>query len=408
MDSAVSLASTALTEAYKAADAVLDAKYTERASSLDSKIDDVKGQIEVVEAKIPVNVSELFNDSGYAYQTNVTTEIGEKISASEEKISAAYEAADAVIDTKYAEKCSAIQENVNLVKESIPTKVSQLDNDKGYATEGDWSSWAKHVEDQIPENVSELVNDSGYQTKEEAKAAVDSAIAASEASSETKWTQADSNLKTDLEKLVSDTASTTTSEITTAYKAADLELSGKIDSTKTEIEKKIPVKVSSLENDSGYQTETEVSSACGNVKTYVQENYTTTTGMESAIKVVQDDLDATKKVVEGIPDEFRWSYVQLDAVPGVLQNHMMNLVDPATATGAVFTIPALEPQLLEFALVFPKGWDVTKTFSIDMGSTSLSYVVEADTFQLTEGEINMLCFIQVDSTQIAITRRNFT
>ena len=260
----------------------------------------------------------------------------------------------------------------------------------------------------MPTKVSELENDSGYQTENEVSASISGAVSTSEASTKTAYEAADAALKTDLEKLVSDTASSVSSEITTAYKAADLELSGKIDSTKTEIEKKIPVKVSSLENDSGYQTETEVSSACGDVKTYVQENYTTTTGMESSIKVVQDDLDATKKVVDGIPDEFRWSYVQLDAVPGVLQNHMMNLVDQATATGAVFTIPALEPQLLEFALVFPKGWDVTKTFSIDMGSTSLSYVVEADTFQLTEGEINMLCFIQVNSTQIAITRRNFT
>lgn len=124
VNSAVSEASSTLTTAYKAADLVLDTRYSEKCSSLEGEIDEAKSQIEVVEAKIPVNVSELFNDSGYAYQTNVTTEIGERISASEEKISAAYKAADSVIDTKYAEKCSAIQENVNLVKESIPTKVS--------------------------------------------------------------------------------------------------------------------------------------------------------------------------------------------------------------------------------------------------------------------------------------------
>ena len=215
--------------------------------------------------------------------------------------------------------------------------------------------------------MSELENDSKYQTENEVSASISGAVSASEASTKTAYEAADAALKTDLEKLVSDTASTTTSEITTAYKAADLELSGKIDSTKTEIEGEIPTKVSSLENDSKYQTETEVSSACGEVRAYVEKNYTTTTGMESSIKVVQDGLDATKKEIEGIPGEFRWSYVQLDAVPGVLQNHMMNLVDPTTATGAVFTVPALEPQLLEFALVFPKGWDVTKTFSIDMG-----------------------------------------
>lgn len=124
ISTAVENATDALTKAYQAADAVLDAKYTERASSLDSKIDDVKGRIEVVEAKIPVNVSELANDVGYAYAASVSTEIGERISASEEKVSAAYAAADALIDTKYSERCSSIEKGVDSVRSSIPTKVS--------------------------------------------------------------------------------------------------------------------------------------------------------------------------------------------------------------------------------------------------------------------------------------------
>jgi hypothetical protein len=316
-----------------------------------------------------------------------------------------------VIDTKYEEKCSAIQENVNLVKELIPTKVSQLDNDKGYATEGDWSSWARHVEDQIPENVSELVNDSKYQTAEEVGTSVSEAISASEASSEQKWTQADENLKTDLEKLVSDTASSTTSEITAAYKAADQVLDGKIDSTKTEIEGKIPLKVSALENDSKYQTEEEVLSACSEVKSFVETNYTTTAGMNSAIEAVQKDLDSTKEEMAKVSTDLKWSYTALPASgeSGIrLSNHRMNLVDPDTASGCVFAIPAEDPtQLLEFGLVFPSGWDVTKAFSIETSGTSLSYIIEEDTFMLSSGEVNVLCFIQLNSTQIALARRVF-
>jgi hypothetical protein len=66
VDSAVSGCSSTLTEAYKAADSVIDTKYAEKCSSLEGGIDEVKDLVQVVEAKIPVNVSDLFNDAGYA------------------------------------------------------------------------------------------------------------------------------------------------------------------------------------------------------------------------------------------------------------------------------------------------------------------------------------------------------
>ena len=69
-------------------------------------------------------MSELANDAGYAYAASVSTEIGERISASEEKISTAYAAADALVDTKYSERCSSIEKGVDSVRSSIPTKVS--------------------------------------------------------------------------------------------------------------------------------------------------------------------------------------------------------------------------------------------------------------------------------------------
>lgn len=171
--------------------------------------------------------------------------------------------------------------------------------------------------------------------------------------------------------------------------------------------------MSVLENDSGYQTGTEVQTACGEVKSFVEQNYTNTTGMLSAIKVVQDDLDSTKTEISKISGDLKWSYVALPASGESggsiqLENHRMNLVDSTTASGCVFQIPAEDSQLLEFGLVFPSNWDVTKTFSIDTSGTPFSYIVEEGALQLSSGEVNVLCFMQLNSTQIALAKRNFT
>lgn len=120
-----------------------------------------------------------------------------------------------------------------------------------------------------------------------------------------------------------------------------------------------------------------------------------------------EHFNAVEANVSAIPQKFRW---QCQTIPsdGSLANHTMNLVTDDFASGQAFLLPFEESdQILEFAMVFPSTWDVVKSFSISTAKTSLSCIVEEGTFQLESGKVNVLCFVQLDSTQIAICRRVF-
>ncbi len=288
---------------------------------------------------IPTKVSQLSNDSGYLTEHQSLSGY-----ATEEWVNGKKYLTDASLDS-YAKKSDVESATTGLAKTSdIPTKVSQLTNDKGYLTEHQSLSAYSTTEEvkemvknvsvdlsgyytsaqtdtkisnatsglaktsDIPVNTSDLTNDSGYITitDVENKGYLTEHQSLSAYSTTEEMNSAIKSATTDLAK-ASDIP-TNTSDLTNNsgfITIADVEAKGYLTehqsltaySTTEEVENKIntatsglaktsdiPTKVSELENDKGYLTEHQSLSA-----------YSTTEEVENKIN------DA----VSGIPTQFK-------------------------------------------------------------------------------------------------------
>ena len=160
---------------------------------------------------------------------------------------------------------SQVDSSINTVKESIPTKNSQLKNDSDYVT----GEMMKEVINTIPVNVSQLNNDAGYLTEHQSlkeyytKSQVDSSINAVKKSIPVNVSQ----LNNDSNYLTHDYASATFA--TTEY----------VDGSVNDVKKTIPTNTSQLNNDSGYLTEHQS-----------LEDYYTKSQVDSSINAVKKSI----------------------------------------------------------------------------------------------------------------------
>jgi hypothetical protein len=137
---------------------------------------------------VPTKVSELENDAGYATGGYVDAKVAgivipsldgyatesfvtEAIKNTDHATKAYVDAAIADVEVDIDLSSYATRTELNQVANSVPTKVSQLSNDKGYLTKHqDISHLAtigqvQNVEDKIPTKTSQLTNDSGFLTQ---------------------------------------------------------------------------------------------------------------------------------------------------------------------------------------------------------------------------------------------------
>ena len=272
---------------------VITTKVNSLESSLESKAN---------ASDIPTKVSQLENDSQYQTKANVDTALADYAKTSD-------------VNSKNTLQDTAIQNNADAIAtinqtlatkadtSAIPTKVSQLENDSGFATTTNVSATYATKESvtaltaevnnkanasDIPTKVSQLENDSTYQTKANLDTALESYAKTSDVNS--KNASQDEAIQGKQDKLVSgtniktinnqsllgegnisiesgtsitvDSALSDTSENPVQNKV----ITTKVNSLESSLESKanasdIPTKVSQLENDSQYQTKANVDTA---------------------------------------------------------------------------------------------------------------------------------------------------
>lgn len=128
---------------------------------------------------IPTNVSQLNNDKNYVDNKSFKTINGQSVIGSGNiEIN---QGADVIVDSDISDTSTnpiqnkAVANALNAVSSNIPTKVSQLSNDKGYLTEHQSldnyytkqrvDSDIKSVRDSIPTRTSQIENDSNFLTE---------------------------------------------------------------------------------------------------------------------------------------------------------------------------------------------------------------------------------------------------
>lgn len=139
----------------------------------------VDSSVNAVSNTIPTNVSQLNNDKNYVDNKSFKTINGQSVIGSGNiEIN---QGADVIVDSDISDTSTnpiqnkAVAAALNAVSSNIPTKVSQLSNDKGYLTEHQSldnyytkqrvDSDIKSVRDSIPTRTSQIENDSNFLTE---------------------------------------------------------------------------------------------------------------------------------------------------------------------------------------------------------------------------------------------------
>ena len=139
----------------------------------------VDSSVNAVGNTIPTNVSQLNNDKNYVDNKSFKTINGQSVIGSGNiEIN---QGADVIVDSDISDTSTnpiqnkAVAAALNAVSSNIPTKVSQLSNDKGYLTEHQSldnyytkqrvDSDIKSVRDSIPTRTSQIENDSNFLTE---------------------------------------------------------------------------------------------------------------------------------------------------------------------------------------------------------------------------------------------------
>ena len=192
---------------------------------------------------------------------------------------------------------------------SIPTNISQLNNDSGFITQSN-----------IPTKLSEFDNDTNYKTNTEVIEELN-------------------NLKDELETEINSSISTVTNKIPTKTSQitndSDYRSGAQVTAAITAA---VPTKVSALTNDSNYQTATQVSESINSsLPTKLSQltndtGFTTNTGTVTSITV----NDVTKEPINGV--------VSLGTLVSTVQRNGTNL-NTSTAGVVNVTVPTKVSEL---------------------------------------------------------------
>ena len=227
---------------------------------------------------IPVNTSDLVNDSDFQTGDDVIDAIAGAISG----LDIPTRTSDLINDSNY-QTSDDVDGAIDKALEdlSIPTKTSDLTNDSGFQTASDVDSAIDSaLEDlSIPTKTSDLTNDSGFQTSSDVDTAIDTALE-------------DIDIPTKVSDLTNDSGFQTASDVQSAIAAAD-----------------IPTKLSDLTNDMTFQTLTEITNLINDaIGSAVGLNFEVVqtlpaTGQGGTIYLVPNGGSA---VVKNVYDEYVW------------------------------------------------------------------------------------------------------
>jgi hypothetical protein len=275
--------------------------------------------------KIPVNISELVNDS--TYQTK-------------KDVNAAVEAIDL---TAYAQKVD------------IPTAISQLSNDSKYQTDTDVSNAIASKADtsSIPTKTSQLTNDSNFSTKQDLNIEVSNAISALDFSSYASKEYVDEQILASSTGEIDLSLYATKAEVTSATNYLNATSKPQINSVELVGNKSladlgivIPTTVSQLTNDVEYQTKAQVATALAEAEKNLKIDAYTKSESDAKVTILNNAiaLKANQTEVDNLETSIMATATdmqgQLDSMKTQLTQASDNMTTSLTNMGTQLTTTA--------------------------------------------------------------------